>query len=331
MIGVYIMKKIIKNKYFLIFIASFVAFTIMIGSGIYYFLGKLSSDSEIFNEIVRVNPELKPPDAENNNIVNVLFMGIDDARSDFMVLARYNKEDDKIAMISIPRDTRVEIANYGYDKINSAVARKEGIPLAMDTVSKLFDIPVHYYVELNFKGARKIIDTIGGVEIYVPRDMFYEDPTQDLYINIKKGTQVLDGKNSVDFVRYRSGYSDQDLGRIRAQQDFMKEFVKKLTSPKIIPKSFSILQAMSNNVKTNMEEKEIAYYALKLKDLKTDNIKMYTLPGEALYINRISYYVFDEQRLKEMSFEIEEELGIQKRAVENPETINQDGNIDIKS
>ncbi len=325
------MKKIIKNKYFLIFIASFVTFTILIGGGIYYFLGRLSSGNEIFNEIVRVNPELKPPDAENNNIVNVLFMGIDDARSDFMVLARYNKEDDKIAMISIPRDTRVEIANYGYDKINSAVARKEGIPLAMDTVSKLLDIPVHYYVELSFKGARRIIDIIGGVEIYVPRDMFYEDPTQDLYINIKKGKQVLDGKNSVDFVRYRSGYSDQDLGRIKAQQEFMKEFVKKMTSPKIIPKSFSILQAMSSHVKTNMEEKEIAYYALKLKDLKTDNIKMYTLPGEALYINRISYYVFDEQKLKEMSFEIEEELGLQKRAVENPETINQNGNLDIKS
>lgn len=325
------MKKILKNKYFLIFIASFVVFTIIIGASVYYYLGRFSSGREMFNEIVRGNPGLKPPDVENNSIINVLFMGIDDARSDFMVVARYNKEDDKIAMMSIPRDTRVEIANYGYDKINSAVARKEGIPLAMDTVSKLLDIPVHYYVELSFKGMEKIINKIGGVEIYVPQNMFYSDPTQNLLIDIKKGQQVLNGKNSVDFVRYRSGYADADLGRIKAQQDFIREFAKKMTSPMIIPKSFSILQDMSNYVKTNMEEKEIAFYALKLKDLKTDNIKMYTLPGEALYINRISYYVYDEQKLKELSFEIEEELGIQKSAGEKIETINQEGNLDIKS
>lgn len=319
------------KKYILIFIASFVVFTIIIGSGVYYYLGKLNSNKEIFDEIVRVNPELKPPDAEDHNIVNVLFMGIDDARSDFMIIARYNKEDDKIAMISIPRDTRVDIANYGYDKINSAVAKKEGIPLAMDTVSRLFDIPVHYYVELNFKGMEKIIDIIGGVEINVLQDMYYPDPTQDLYIDIKKGKQVLDGKNSVNFVRYRSGYADQDLGRIRAQQDFIKAFIKKITSPKMIPKAFNVLQAMSKCVNTNMEEKEIAYYALKLKDLKMDNIKMYTLPGEALYINRISYYIFNEQKLREMNFEIEEELGIQKSAGEKLENIKQDGNLDIKS
>ena len=324
------MKKILKNKYFLVFVASFIVFTIIIGGSAYYFLGKLSSGREIFNEIVRDNPYLKPPDVENHNIVNVLFLGIDDARSDFMVVARYNKEDGKIAMMSIPRDTRVEITNYGYDKINSAVARKEGIPLAMETVSKLLDIPVHYYVELSFKGMEKIINKIDGVEIYVPQDMFYSDPTQNLFINIKKGKQVLDGKNSVDFVRYRSGYADADLGRIKAQQDFIREFATKMTNPKIIPKSFSILQDMSNYVKTNMEEKEIAFYALKLKDLKIDNIKMYTLPGEARYIDKKSYYLCDEQKLRELSFEIEEELGIQKSAGEKIETINQEGNLDIK-
>lgn len=310
-----------KKRYVLIFLISFIAFTFIIVSGAYYYLGKFNSDKELFDEIVRINPELKPPDAENYNIVNVLFMGIDEARSDSMILARYNKEDDIVAMISIPRDTRVEIANYGYDKINSAVARKEGIPLAMDTVSKLLDIPVHYYVELDFKGMEKIIDIVGGVEIDVPRDMYYPDPTQNLYINIKKGKQILDGKNSVDFVRYRSGYPDQDLGRIRAQQNFIKAFIKKITSPKILPKAFNVLSAISQCVRTNMEEKEIAYYSIKLKDLNSDNIKMYTLPGEALYINRISYYVYDEQKLREMNNEIEEELGIQKSAGESLQNI----------
>ena len=310
-----------KKRYIFVFLASFIAFTFIIVSGAYYYLGKFNSNKELFDEIVRVNPELKPPDAENYNIVNVLFMGIDEARSDSMILARYNKEDDKIAMISIPRDTRVEITNYGYDKINSAVAKKEGIPLAMDTVSRLLDIPVHYYVELDFKGMEKIIDIIGGVEIDVLQDMYYPDPTQNLFINIKKGKQVLDGKNSVDFVRFRSGYPDQDLGRIKAQQDFIKAFIKKVTSPKVLPKAFNILSAMSKCVRTNMEEKEIAYYSLKLKDLKSYNIRMFTLPGEALYIDRISYYVYDEQKLREMNNKIEEELGIQKSAGESLQNI----------
>ncbi len=320
-----------KKKYLLIAATSFLVFTIIIGSSIHYYLGKFSSNKEVFDDIIRVNPELKPPDVEDHSVINVLFMGIDDARSDFMMIARYNKEDDKVAMISIPRDTRVEISNHGYDKINSAVAKKGGIPLAMDTVSKLLGIPIHYYVELSFKGMENIIDIIGGVEINVARDMYYPDPTQDLYINIKKGKQILNGKDSVDFVRYRSGYIDQDLGRIQAQQYFIKEFIKTITSPKMIPKAFNILQAMSQYVKTNMDEKEIAYYALKLKDLKMNNIKMYTLPGEALYINKISYYVYDEQKLREMSVEIEELLGIQKSLGEKPYTIEQNENSDIKS
>lgn len=320
-----------KKKYLLIAATSFLVFTIIIGSSIHYYLGKFSSNKEVFDDIIRVNPELKPPDVEDHSVINVLFMGIDDARSDFMMIARYNKEDDKVAMISIPRDTRVEISNHGYDKINSAVAKKGGIPLAMDTVSKLLGIPIHYYVELSFKGMENIIDIIGGVEINVARDMYYPDSTQDLYINIKKGKQILNGKDSVDFVRYRSGYIDQDLGRIQAQQYFIKEFIKTITSPKMIPKAFNILQAMSQYVKTNMDEKEIAYYALKLKDLKMNNIKMYTLPGEALYINKISYYVYDEQKLREMSVEIEELLGIQKSLGEKPYTIEQNENSDIKS
>ncbi len=319
------------KKFITIFIISFLAFAVIIGSGAYYYLGTLNNNCENFDVIVKENPELKPPDAKDENITNVLFMGIDEARSDFMLLARYNKENDKIVMISIPRDTRVNITNYGFDKINHATAKKEGIPLAMDTVGNLLDIPVHYYVELTFKGMENIVNIIGGVRINVPKDMNYEAPDRDLYIDIKKGEQTLNGENAVKFVRYRSGYADRDLGRIRAQQDFIKAFIKQITSPKIIPKAFNILQAMSKCVKTNMGENEIAYYALKLKDLNIDDIKMYTLPGEPDYIDKISYFIYDEEKLKEMNIEIDQELRIQKSAGESTVDIDADSNTDINS
>lgn len=315
------------KKFLIIFAISFFSFAIIIGGITYYYLSKFQADDSHFAEIIENNPDLQPPSAENDPIVNFLIMGIDDARSDFMMVIRYNKENHKVAIISIPRDTRVYIKNYGYNKINTAVARKEGALLAMDTVGELLDIPIHYYVELDFKGAEKIIDIMGGVKVNVPMDMKYDDPTQNLHIDIKAGEQVLNGKNAVHFVRFRSGYSNADLGRINAQQIFAKALIEHMTSPKILPKAFSILNTASKYVKTNMEQTEIASYALRLKNIDIDNVKMYILPGDARYIDNVSYYICDEDELKQMMADINEEIGIQKNfgdIIEDSEDENDD-------
>ena len=304
------------KKFVIIFIASFLVFAIVIGGATYYYLGKFKASNSEFAQIVEENPDLQPPSAKDDPIINFLIMGIDDARSDFMMVLRFNKENNKAAIISVPRDTRVNIGNYGYNKINSAVARKEGAPLAMDTVGDLLDIPIHYYIEMDFKGAEKIIDIMGGVRIKVPENMKYDDPTQNLHIDIKAGEQVLNGKNSVHFVRYRATYSNGDLGRIPNQQEFAKALIKHMTSPKILPKAFSILDTASKYIKTNMEQSEMASYALRLKDIDPEGIKMYTLPGDGSYINKVSYFVYDEEKLKQMTEEINDEIGLQKSAEE---------------
>ncbi|SHI70163.1 LCP family protein [Lutispora thermophila] len=310
------------KRFLIIFTVSFLVFALIIGGSTYYYLGKFKHNESELAQIIEDNPDLQPPSAKDDSIVNFLVMGIDDARSDLMMVVRFNKDNNKAAIISIPRDTRVYIENYGYDKINHAVSKKEGALLAMDTVGKLLDIPIHYYFTMDFKGAEKIIDVMGGVKVNVPINMKYDDPTQNLHINIKKGEQVLNGKNAVHFVRYRATYANGDLDRIPVQQQFAKALIEHMTSPKMLPKAFSILDTASKYLKTNMDQSELASYALRLKDIDVENIKMYTLPGDAKYINNISYFIYDEDGLKQFNEEVCSAIGIQKSAGENIDSID---------
>jgi hypothetical protein len=150
---------------------------------------------------------------------------------------------------------------------------------------------------------------MGGVKINVPKDMYYVDPVQNLYIDIKKGEQVLKGKQALHFLRYRSGYIDQDLGRIKAQQDFAKAFIDKLTSPAMIPKAISLLNTMVEHTKTNLEQEEITAYALDIGKIDTGNIKMYTLPGEGGNVGIVAYFLHDEKKLQETMAEMNEYIG----------------------
>ncbi|HYF75220.1 MAG TPA: LCP family protein [Candidatus Nitrosocosmicus sp.] len=298
------------KKYIAIFLASFLVFFIILG-GVYY-LYKSNMTDEHFVRTIEENPELKPEDPKEDMVINTLFMGIDEARSDTMIVASYNKENQRITLLSIPRDSRVEIPGYGYDKINSAAARKEGTALAMKTVENLLGIPIHHYVKVTFKGAEKIVDIVGGVKVDVPPGVDYDDPAQNLSIHIKPGLQVLNGKDAVKFARFRKGYADQDLGRIKAQQQLIKAFIDKLTSPQMIPKALSLVDAMSKCVKTNLDNSTIAGYAVHVKDIKMENIKFYTLPGHDEYKNKVSYFLHDEEKLKEMMKQIQVDLGVEE-------------------
>lgn len=298
------------KKYIAIFLASFLIFFIILG-GVYYFY-KSSMTDEHFEKIIEENPDIKPESPKEEAVINTLFMGIDEARSDTMIVASYNKENQKITLISIPRDTRVEIPGYGFDKVNAAAAKKEGTALAMKTVGNLLGIPIHHYVKVTFKGAERIIDILGGVTVKVPPGVDYDDPAQNLSIHLKPGIQLLNGKDAVKFARFRSGYPDQDLGRIKAQQALIKAFIDKLTSPKVLPKIFNIVDAMSKCIKTNLENGDIAEYALNVKDIKMENITFYTLSGDVGYMNKVSYFLHDEAKLKEMMEQIRIDLGVKE-------------------
>lgn len=265
-----------------------------------------------FDEAIDDQPELAPPEAAEDVIINTLLMGVDEGRSDTIIVVRYNKNTHQIAMISVPRDTRVDIPGYGYEKVNAAIGKKGGAALAMKTVGNLLDIPIHHYVKVDFKGVEKIVDILGGVKVDVPPGMDYEDPAQNLYIHLKPGVQALNGKDSLKFLRFRSGYADQDLGRIKAQQKFINAFIDKLTSPSVILKAPTLINTMVENVRTNMEQEDIAAYMLDIGEINTDKITMQTLPGEGKYVGIVSYFIHDQDKLDEMMDDIDQQLGVQK-------------------
>jgi LCP family protein required for cell wall assembly len=298
------------KKYIVILVISFIVFLGIIG-GSYLYLNNAEArlQDPDFIAIIEDNHELVPPAADDEVVINTLLLGVDEARSDTIIVVRYNKETHQIAMISIPRDTRVDIPGYGYMKMNAAVGKKEGAALAMKTVSNFLDIPIHHYVEVDFKGVEKIVNIMGGVKIDVPQNMKYIDPAQNLYIDIKKGVQVLKGEQALHFLRYRSGYADQDLGRIKAQQEFAKAFIDKLTSPAMIPKAVNLINAMVENTNTNLQQNEIAAYIMDIGKIDTGNIKMYTVPGEGKFVSIVAYFIHDQSKLEETMTEMNEYIG----------------------
>ncbi len=181
-------------------------------------------------------------------ILRVVIIGVDErpgdkGRSDTLMVAYMNKHLKNVALLSIPRDLRVDIPRHGKNKVNAAYPIG-GEKLTVETVEDLIGEDTHFFVKINLDGFVNAVDTLGGVEITVPdyegprtkgrqRGMRYDDNWGNLHIDLKPGRQHLDGKQAMGFVRYRNskyGGAISDLERAKNQQTFIKELVKqKLT------------------------------------------------------------------------------------------------------
>ena len=230
---------------------------------------------------------------------NLLVLGLDDeeVRSDVIALLNFDPSKKKINILSIARDTRVKVGGK-YSKINSLIS-KGGEELVAKEVENITGLSVDYYMILNFKGFREIVDVVGGVEIEVPMDMNYDDPTQNLYIHLKKGNQILDGEKSEQFVRYRKGnhkgegYEDGDIGRIEAQQLFLKEFISQKLKPRYILKAGSIFSILKDNMKTNIEIGDLDFFVREVNNIRINEVSTFTLPGDSVYKNGVWYYIYN--------------------------------------
>ncbi len=228
---------------------------------------------------------------------------LDGYRTDLILLCRYNVSSNTITALQIPRDTKIETDRYD-KKINSSYSTPEKEQTLCKEIEKLTGIMPEHYVVINFTAFRSLIDAIGGVEVEVPFRMYYTDPIQDLTIDLYPGRQVLNGRQSEMFMRFRynndgSGYPNGDIDRIAAQKKFYQAALDKLLSGKTVLKIPKILSIVSKNVRTDFTGEDVMKYIGKIPSFKMENINIITLPGEGAYdTNGVSYFFHNEEETK---------------------------------
>ncbi len=231
---------------------------------------------------------------QESGFYNILFMGTDREAGlcDVLMLINVNTKNDSITVAQIPRDTYARYSDSDYKKLNGAYSALGGAEQTASFLSEALGTPIRYYMCVGLDTVAVVVDTLGGVEINLPCDMKYTDKEQNLYIDLKKGYNLLDGKGAEMFLRFRSGYADGDLGRLDAQKLFMACMFSAL-GEKFSPVTAARLMSVVEEVETNMSTYDIMWLASRALAVNAAHIRMLTLPGEALIAEKsgASYYV----------------------------------------
>jgi len=198
--------------------------------------------------------------------------------SDTMLMLRFEPTTNKVTLLSIPRDTRTWVEGHGLVKINAANYHG-GPALTASSISELLGgVGIDRYVRINVQGIEKLIDALGGVTVHVPKDMKYQDDSQHLYINLKAGTQHLNGAQALQFLRYR--YDNLgDIGRIQRQQMFLRAMTEQTLSPATLSRLPKILSVIRSHIDTNLSVEELLALANFAGQTDRSKMQMLLLPG----------------------------------------------------
>ncbi|WP_077075359.1 LCP family protein [Aedoeadaptatus urinae] len=267
---------------------------VFIGGVALHFYTTMGDDSEAKNWI---------SDLQNSNEkFQVLLIGVDsldskkakNTRSDVMMVLDIDGEKKTASLISLPRDSRVKIKDHGKTKLNHAYAYGKA-NLALKTVNENFDLDIPYYIVVDYAFVKDVVNIVDGIDVDVPMDMDYEDPSADppLSIHLKKGHQHLNGDQAMQFLRFRKGYKNADLDRVKAQQAFMAAFVDKVKSSKGILHAPSLLVSYMDNTTSNMPLSKVSRMGLTMLSVGQENLETATIPGTADMIGGLSYYIVD--------------------------------------
>jgi len=240
---------------------------------------------------------------DNSNRVNILFLGTNQGLSDTIMVFSLDMEKKRLDQISLPRDTyypRSAYAGAAYQKLNSVYSTEGSMGASKAASDILGGIPIHYYAEVDTKGAINIVNAMGGVDMYVPIDMKYSDPDQNLYIDLRAGQQRLSGEQALMFLRFRSAYPDADLGRISAQQEFLKAAFSQLGGMNIP----SVAVTVQREVNTNMNMTTALGYVTRASGMSGWNFVTHKLPGTTGMRDGLSYFFHDAAAAKELMRQI---------------------------
>lgn len=248
---------------------------------------------------------------KNLDKLYVLAMGESTGMSDTIIICSYDPKTQEASMLSIPRDTFIGDSKSKAktsDKINSVYNNGKSPEKTMEEVNELTGLNIQNYVLIDTEALVELVDVIGGVDFNVPIDMKYDDAGQDLHVDLKAGYQKLNGDQVEQLVRFRHNkngstysyeYGIEDFGRMRTQREVIIAIVKQTIQLKNIKEIGNIVDIAEKYVQTNMNFKSLKDYIPYAVNMNTENIKAAQLPGEAQYINGISFFLADEEKTKE--------------------------------
>ncbi len=251
----------------------------------------------------------REPDPINKTLA-VFGVDEDGYRTDVIFVVNYNSESGKTRVISVPRDTKVTWTNEqkenmkeekGYavnisklNEMTTYVGINNIRDYTINQIEDILDIQIDNYVIVTLDAFKQIVDAIGGVEVDVPvlngNGLHYDDNAGGLHIHLDPGLQLLNGEQAEGLVRFRKGYLEGDVGRIKTQQLFLEAFAKKVTSPAIITKLPGIINTVFNTVKTDIKLTDIPGYLPYINSVDTGDITFNIIPGEGKYENGKSYF-----------------------------------------
>jgi LCP family protein required for cell wall assembly len=256
----------------------------------------------------------EPEGAAAPKRTTALVMGVNQGLADTMFLLTYESGGGRTDIVSVPRDTQITLPkedvtalhalgrlatpNSGVMKINelhSYAGAEYGPVYVRDFLENMLDVHIDYYAVISLSAFRNIVDLVGGIEIEVPSGgMIYNDPLQNLEINLSPGLQTLDGKHAEQFVRFRDTYSGGDLDRIKVQQSFMRAFFEQALSKENIRENWlGFASTLVSYVKTDITLDDIPQYLPALASLDPSSLNIHQIPGEAFKSNGVWYFAYD--------------------------------------
>jgi LCP family protein required for cell wall assembly len=270
----------------------------------------------LYSSLRSINPNAGTTKSSLNlrERVNILVMGVDSrakddpGRSDSIMLIGLDPVSRTMSIMSIPRDSRVNIPGHGYDKINAAsnpdYFSDGGVELLEKTVEAMVPgIKINYYAKADFQGFEQVVDALGGVTIDVEKAMYYK--AEDTLINLKPGLQHMDGKTALEYARFRhdaigdfGSWGGQEYGRVVRQKALLKAIVAQTTSIRNVWKLPPVIRAVEGAVVTDLLPNDMLRIALTFKSTTDKDVTTVAFPGVPRNVEGTSYIIPDLETLQ---------------------------------
>ena len=303
-----------KNSFGRMIVGLLLTIIVVIAAAFAY-LGYAGVDNKYTQKLMSMLEDINPKEQKGFSLPvlqqrqNILIVGVDSngdnadkfkgTRSDTMILVNLDPASHSINAISIPRDSKVYLAgDHGVQKINAAHAIG-GIDMTIKTIEETLGVKIDRYIMVHDDAVKELVKALGGIDIYIEKDMRYHDYAGNLHIDLKKGDKHLDADEAVGYLRFRHDAMG-DIGRTQRQQWFLKGVLEKLKQPQTIARIPEIITVANKYVKTNMSMYEMSQYAALAKHFDIDKIEIALLPGAPNKRGYTSYWILDPEKTQEV-------------------------------